>query len=162
MERKLILCGSILWVACYIGGCATTDTNTSTNTNTEKEVRLQSQVEQLKSKVVSLEAQINSSSQEINNLKDELSNVVKEKKALSAVLVKKKIIGEAESRPSIEQIKVALINAGYQPGVISMKMEKKTFDAVRAFQKANNLAPDGMVGKKTWVVLKKYLYGKPQ
>ncbi|MDI6606341.1 MAG: peptidoglycan-binding domain-containing protein, partial [Candidatus Omnitrophota bacterium] len=112
--------------------------------------------------VASLEAQINNSSQELNNLRDELNNVLKEKEALSAVLVKKKIIGEAESRPNIEQIKVALINAGYQPGVISMKIEKETLDAIRAFQKANNLVPDGVVGKKTWGVLKKYLYGKPQ
>ena len=156
MERKLILCGIILWVACYIGGCATTTTDTG------KEARLQSQVEQLKGEVASLEAQINNSSQELNNLRDELNNVLKEKEELSAVLIKKKIIGEVESRPNIEQIKVALINAGYQPGVISMKMQKETLDAIRAFQKANNLMPDGVVGKKTWRVLKKYLYGEPQ
>ncbi|MFZ2937989.1 MAG: peptidoglycan-binding domain-containing protein, partial [Candidatus Omnitrophota bacterium] len=36
----------------------------------------------------------------------------------------------------------------------------QTKDAIKAFQQANNLTVDGKVGKKTWDLLKEYLYKK--
>lgn len=158
MNRGLILPVIVLFCAVCIGGCATAEKGVQP----QNESQLQSQVAQLKNEVSSLEAQILAKAKELNNLKDELNKVEKEKEALSVELAKKKILGEAQARPNIEQVKVALINAGYQPGVINMKMEIATFNAIRAFQKANNLMPDGVVGKKTWAALKKYLYGKTE
>jgi peptidoglycan hydrolase-like protein with peptidoglycan-binding domain len=50
-----------------------------------------------------------------------------------------------------------LKNAGYDPGAIDGKLGKKTREAVKAFQTANNLKVDGKVGSQTWGMLKEYL-----
>ncbi|MFH0935256.1 MAG: peptidoglycan-binding protein [Candidatus Omnitrophota bacterium] len=154
MSRRLILCAILLFFMVCTAGCA------STTTRTGKENQLQSQVEQLKNEVAALEAQIRSQTQEFNNLKDEFSSVEKEKEGLAFELAKKKIIGEVQTRPDTRQIKVALMNAGYSPGPISMNMDKETVEAIKSFQKDNNLLADGVMGKKTWAILKKYLYEK--
>ncbi len=156
MSRKLILSGILLFFMICTGGCA------STTTTTGKENQRQSQVEQLKNEVAALEAQIRSQTQELNNLRAEFSSVEKEKQALAFELSKKKIIGEVQTRPDTRQIKVALINAGYNPGPISMNMDKEGVDAIKSFQKDNNLVADGVMGKKTWAILKKYLYEKKE
>ncbi|HWQ59036.1 MAG TPA: peptidoglycan-binding protein [Clostridia bacterium] len=54
----------------------------------------------------------------------------------------------------------ALINACFNPGVIDGIFGTKTQAAVVAFQKANNLTADGIVGPKTWAALKPYITGK--
>ncbi|MEW6075247.1 MAG: peptidoglycan-binding domain-containing protein [Candidatus Omnitrophota bacterium] len=72
----------------------------------------------------------------------------------------KKVIGETRSRPSLAQIQIALKNAGYYSGSIDGKMGTHTRNAIKAFQRANNLLADGRVGKKTWSLLRDYLYKK--
>jgi peptidoglycan hydrolase-like protein with peptidoglycan-binding domain len=39
-------------------------------------------------------------------------------------------------------------------------MGRQTREAIKAFQRAHNLAADGKVGKQTWALLKDYLYQK--
>ena len=50
---------------------------------------------------------------------------------------------------TIEKIQTALQNAGFDPGKIDGRMGKKTLEAVKEFQKANSLTPDGKLGFKT-------------
>jgi len=69
-------------------------------------------------------------------------------------------MGEVKSRPKAKQIQLALKNAGYYSGAIDGKIGKVTKDAIKAFQRANNLIVDGKMGKKTWELLRKYLYLK--
>ncbi|MDD5128597.1 MAG: peptidoglycan-binding domain-containing protein [Candidatus Omnitrophica bacterium] len=68
--------------------------------------------------------------------------------------------GETKDRPSPRQIQAALKNAGYYQGVIDGKIGKQSRQAIREFQKANNLSVDGKVGKKTWAALREYLQKK--
>lgn len=56
-----------------------------------------------------------------------------------------------------KHIQTALKNSGFYKGEIDGKIGPRTKSAIRAFQKANNLNPDGVVGSKTWDALKKYL-----
>ena len=63
-------------------------------------------------------------------------------------------------KPTGIEIQTALKNAGYFQGSVDGKMGRKTRLAVKEFQKANNLHPDGRVGKNTWEVLKGYLEKK--
>jgi len=51
----------------------------------------------------------------------------------------------------------ALQSAGYYDGSIDGKVGKKTKQAIRDFQLANELTSDGVVGRKTWDMLKTYL-----
>lgn len=110
----------------------------------------------LRNQISALEAQLQSKDEEIGNLKDALTTASQ----IKEISAKKKVIGEVKSRPSLKQIQVALRNAGYEPGAIDGKMGRLTKEAVRSFQRANNLAVDGKVGKQTWKLLSKYLYQK--
>lgn len=53
----------------------------------------------------------------------------------------------------VTQVQTALWNLGFDPGKIDGKFGFTTFEAVKAFQRANNLKADGIVGPKTWNVL---------
>lgn len=57
----------------------------------------------------------------------------------------------------IQDIQIALKNAGYYTGPIDGNIGRQTMKAIKDFQKANNLEVDGKVGDKTWDVLKQYL-----
>jgi peptidoglycan hydrolase-like protein with peptidoglycan-binding domain len=67
---------------------------------------------------------------------------------------------EVVETPAPRQIQAALKNAGYYQGVIDGKIGRKSRQAIRDFQKANNLSVDGKVGKNTWAALKEYLQKK--
>ena len=56
-----------------------------------------------------------------------------------------------------KQIQIALKKAGFYSGPIDGKIGPKTRQAIKAFQKKNNLKVDGIVGKNTWEKLKVYL-----
>ena len=103
----------------------------------------------LKNRVMALEEQLSEKDAEINSLKDALAQT---ESAGSTELA-----SEVKERPSNKQIQVALKNAGYYQGNIDGKIGKNTRQAIKDFQKANDLTADGKVGKKTWSVLKEYL-----
>jgi len=131
-----------------LGGCATA--------RRQKDLELQT----LRNQVSVLEAQIQNKDEEINNLRDALDKATQEKEISLTQTKKKKIIGEIKSRPTPKMIQIALKNAGFDPGRIDGKMGRQTRDALKAFQKANNLTADGKAGKETWNLLVKYLYQK--
>lgn len=112
------------------------------------------QIQGLKNRISVLEMQVRSKDEEINSLREGLNSSTAEKRAA------KKAVAEVKSRPNLKQIQTALRNAGYETGVIDGKMGKQTRDAIKAFQRANNLVVDGKVGKRTWNLLKEYLYKK--
>ncbi len=56
---------------------------------------------------------------------------------------------------SIKDLQKALAAANYDPGAVDGRMGKKTKSAIKAFQKKNGLKADGVVGEKTWLLLKK-------
>ncbi len=101
----------------------------------------------LKNQVLALETQSQTKDEEINSLKESL---VKEPQGKKCSLRQKNHL-------SAKQIQIALRNAGFDPGSTDGKLGKKTRDAIKAFQAANNLVKDGKVRKETLCLLKKYL-----
>lgn len=59
-------------------------------------------------------------------------------------------------KPTTREIQQALKNAGFYQGKIDGKTGPMTREAVQEFQRINGLAPDGLVGKKTWAKLSAY------
>lgn len=59
--------------------------------------------------------------------------------------------------PDDISIQKALSKAGFYKGALDGKIGPKTKEAIREFQRRNNLSVDGRVGPKTWAVLKEYL-----
>ena len=62
---------------------------------------------------------------------------------------------------STRDIQRALKRAGYYTGHVDGAIGPRTKKAVRAFQKANGLKPDGIIGQQTWAKLQEHLPAKP-
>lgn len=118
-------------------------------------------------RISQLEEQLQQKDEEINDLKDQvesLSEDMKKKDSSSKrsggseafdPSYKKDAILRVDVNP--DQVQLALKNAGYYNGPVDGKIGEKTKKAVAEFQKAHNLNADGVIGRKTWNVLKTYL-----
>ena len=62
-----------------------------------------------------------------------------------------------DSSTRVREIQLALRAAGFDPGTTDGRMGSRTKTAVRDFQQANGLQPDGKVGPRTWAKLESYL-----
>ena len=60
-----------------------------------------------------------------------------------------------------KKVQIALTKAGYYKGAVDGKVGQDTRDAIRAFQRAEGLRADGMVGTSTWEKLKTH-YSDPE
>ncbi len=82
------------------------------------------------------------------------------------------IVVNSESGPLLEQpapssvstetpdsmmIQQALKNAGFYQGAVDGKIGPRSKEAIKDFQRKNDLVADGKVGPKTWALLKGYL-----
>jgi peptidoglycan hydrolase-like protein with peptidoglycan-binding domain len=63
------------------------------------------------------------------------------------------LLKEGSSGPLVKQLQQRLKEKGLNPGTIDGVFGLGTKAAVRAFQKANKLEADGIVGQKTWKAL---------
>lgn len=149
MVRKTAILSILVIFLVALSGCATS--------RKQKDLEIQG----LRNQITVLETQLQTKEDEISSLKESLARQEQEKEAPVVKQVSKnKIIGEAKSRPNVKQVQIALKNAGFDPGLLDGKMGKRTTDAIKAFQRAQNLPVDGKVGRETWSLLKEYLYKK--
>ncbi|MFA5096589.1 MAG: peptidoglycan-binding protein [Candidatus Omnitrophota bacterium] len=120
-----------------------------------------SEIQILKNQVSLLESQIQNKDQELVTLTEALSAKEAElAKAEAGQASVKRSDRKVKAYPTTKDFQTALKNAGYDPGWIDGRMGKKTRDAIKAFQKANDLKANGRMGKKTWALLGKYLNQK--
>ena len=132
----------VVFTAFSLAGCATASKKN------------EGQAQEMKDQISMLQDQLRTKDEEIASLRDELNRSSQEKLAALPAAI------EQCARPSMKQIQTALKNAGFYTGTVDGKTGKMTREGIRAFQKANNLPADGMVGKKTWNLLKDYLEKK--
>jgi len=142
----------VMAVAVMAGGCATM--------NKKNDLEIQS----LKNQVSALQNELQAKDDEMTALRESLSKTTEEKYAAAsevkpeaAVSVPREIPREEKVRFTVHQLQAALRNAGYDPGTVDGKMGKQTREAIKAFQKANGLVADGVVGRRTWSLLREYL-----
>ncbi len=107
------------------------------------------EVQSLRNENSDLKNELRAKDEEIDSLKDALN---------SRGVLRQSGVAEIKSRPNSKQIQTALKNAGCYEGAIDGKVGKQTRQAIKKFQKDNNLDVDGKAGKKTWSLLSKYLY----
>jgi len=148
---------TVIPVLLLLSGCA------STSANKQADLQMQG----LKNQISLLEAQIQSKDAEITSLKtgpepgqsqDEASASLSAAGSAAATAQSGNVQYAAKlKKPGLKQIQAALKKAGYDPGSMDGKMGKQTRQAIKAFQKANNLSADGRVGKNTWKTLAPYL-----
>jgi murein L,D-transpeptidase YcbB/YkuD len=126
----------IFFMSLFIfSGCATTQTPTTTSTVPVSVAQ-------------EYQAKINSLEMELGRLKDENYSLRKQMETVSKREVR---------MPNAVEIQTALKKAGLFKGPIDGKIGPETKEAVRKFQQANNMTPDGVVGSRTWTSLSKYL-----
>ncbi|MDD5661961.1 MAG: peptidoglycan-binding domain-containing protein [Candidatus Omnitrophica bacterium] len=135
MFRKAFVLALLVVFAVSLAGCA------SLGTVKQKDREIQG----LRNQISVLEVEIQDKDQEINGLKDALSFKQVEQARFE------------EKQPSIRDIQAALTKAGFDPGKIDGRLGKKTRQALKAFQKANNLKVNGKADRKTWALLSEYL-----
>ena len=116
-----------------LAGCATTGGAAGQKTDGQ----------QLKEKAALLETQLKAQQDENAMLKQQLAVTSVEKKEVRM--------------PSGKEIQTALKKAGYYNGDVDGQIGSKTRDALKKFQSANGLNPDGVFGSRTWAILSKYL-----
>lgn len=108
--------------------------------------RVEKESQQLQNRIALLEQELQQKDERIRLLEEDLG----QKK--SSVKEKKQIPDATPKR-----IQRALRNAGFYKGPIDGNIGSQTKEAIKAFQKANDLKPDGIVGKRTWEKLSTYL-----
>ncbi len=135
-------------------GCATT--------------RKTSTMDDLQTRVSAMEAKVDQKDEEIQDLKDQVDSLHEELRNVPVSEpepVRSSAPVSAKSKDDILRVSVsakelqkALKNAGYYKGSVDGKLGDKTKKSIKAFQEANGLTADGVVGQKTWMKLKAYAY----
>ena len=132
----------------FIAGCATTRAR-------KPEPTVDSSVQ-----IADLQKQLQAKDQEIRDLQYQLAS---SQQALSTgnFASKDSKISKADkasfihvSGVSVTDVQSALVRAGYDPGPVDGHAGKKTKKAVKRFQKKHKLTADGIIGDKTWDLLK--------
>ena len=120
-----------------LAGCATMSGKGASTANQKSEVQ------QLQDRITALESQLKQQQDENILLRQQLAKTYTEKKEVRM--------------PNGKEIQTALKQAGYYKGDIDGQIGTKTKDAIKKFQSANGLNPDGVIGSRTWQLLSKYL-----
>ena len=71
------------------------------------------------------------------------------------------LLSQGSRGPDVRELQTLLRNRGFDPGPIDGIFGTRTRSAVVAFQRSNNLNPDGIVGVRTWTALGKNCGGGP-
>lgn len=143
---------SLIVGSIFVTGCATTRAR-------------QSAMPDPKAQVTQMQAELAAKDQQIQDLQYQLQNQEPLARKSSKFLNKNKKssnnFGGATSSDvvqvsgvSLKSVQQALKKAGYDPGPADGKSGKKTISAIKQFQKRNNLKADGVIGTKTWALLK--------
>jgi len=107
------------------------------------------QTQELQNRINLLERELMARNEQIRSLERELSRKERE--------VRRTREARVTPSPTPKRIQRALRNAGFYRGPIDGKIGPKSREAIKAFQRANGLTPDGIVGRRTWPKLSKYL-----
>ncbi len=137
-------------------GCATTGGRNHQDQLQTRITDLEKKVEEKDSEIVDLQYQVKDISSKVGSAKDSSDNSASQSDDFS-----KRVSYGADDiirvNAPVESIQTALKNAGVYSGKIDGKAGAGTKAAIVAFQKDHHLTSDGVLGKKTWKMLKSYL-----
>jgi peptidoglycan hydrolase-like protein with peptidoglycan-binding domain len=147
--RKNIFKFSVLMatVVFFITGCATTrarKTEPVVDQNAQV-TELQKQLQTKDQEIQDLQYQLANNQQSIGNANYSANGSRSKSDKASFIRV---------SGVTVLDVQKALIRAGYDPGPADGQAGKKTKSAIKKFQKKHHLTTDGIIGEKTWNLLK--------
>ena len=139
-----------------ISGCATTQQKSAGDQLQNRVVELEKKLDEKDSEIVDLQYEVKDLHSKVANNRS--SSMITEDVSTTVTTVADKADGKViKVDVSAMKVQTALKNAGYYSGKIDGKAGAGTKAAIAAFQKSQNLAADGVVGRKTWDALKEYL-----
>ncbi len=106
---------------------------------------------------ISAKGEIDQLRQQLNSLQQELDQQKAENAGLRQQLGQVQAAKDQVRMPNAREIQTALKKAGYYKGEVDGQIGSKTKDAIKKFQQANSMNPDGVVGSRTWQLLSRYL-----
>lgn len=116
----------------------------------------------MKTKVDTLESRVDTvetKQAEVEKISAEQLQAIEEIKAQKQQQVSKSNVGIKSRSVSAAELQAALKNAGFYDGKLDGVKGPQTKSAIKAFQEANGLRADGVVGPKTWDLLCRYAAG---
>lgn len=131
---------SLLITVVFVTGCATTRARRPDTQDPSAQIAaLQNELQAKDQQIQDLQYQLESSQRSIggtNYSTRSSSSVVR------------------ASGVSVSDVQRALIRAGLDPGPVDGKAGKRTKSAIKEFQRRNGLKADGIVGERTWSLLR--------
>lgn len=148
--RNFIYAAMIFFIISAISGCETVPKKFKEEVSGIKTrvETLESRVEGVESKQTEAERSTTETAQALDEMKR-----AKEASVNTNVGVKSR---HGKSKENTKEIQAALKNAGFYNGRVDGVKGRNTRKAIKEFQKANGLTPDGIVGSKTRELLSKY------
>ena len=152
---------SIFILVIAFSGCATTKMKTQNEETESRVTELEKNLQAKDAQIVDLQYQVKDLSSKIDTSKPAESEQVSQEAAAQAGPVKQSEVSDNSQiirvKASPEKIQRALKSAGVYTGPMDGKIGSGTKAAIIEFQKSHGLKADGVLGKKTWEELKKYL-----
>ena len=145
MTRKSYIPISLFFLAglVFISGCATTRAKRDTTADLQSQVtELQSQVQAKDQEIQELQARLESNDRAIQSAPTYAGSNISSSSFIRV------------SGVSVKDVQQSLMRAGLDPGPVDGRMGKKTKAAIKEFQRNHHLRADGIVGEKTWSLLK--------
>ncbi len=151
MERKYLIYSVLIVCAIFLfSGCGTVPKKFK-----EEVGGIKTRVETLESRVEGVETK-QAESERIASEQAQAMEEMKGERVKTNISVKSRV---GKGRGWTKEIQTCLKNAGFYNGKIDGIKGKNTKKAIKEFQKANGLTPDGIAGKKTWELLSRYSAG---
>ena len=108
---------------------------------------LNAQVQTLQSELQAKDQQIQDLQYQLDSYEQSIAGTNYSKKGSSSSIIR-------VSGVTVQDVQKALKAAGLNPGPVDGRAGKKTKSAIKEFQRRNNLKADGIVGEKTWSLLR--------
>lgn len=131
----------------FITGCATTRARKS-----ESVVDPNAQVAELQKQVQAKDQEIQDLQYQLANNQGSIGNANYSANGSRSKSDKASFI--RISGVTVTEVQKALIRAGFNPGPADGQAGKKTRSAIKKFQKKHHLTADGIIGEKTWNLLR--------
>lgn len=162
----------LILLAVILSGCVTTQKyKTDMDRMQTRITELESQIKQkedvsamLRENQLDLEKALKKQALQSQSLQDELNAA---QRRLNEAQRRIESLAKAEGRekvqlkmPDAREIQAALKKANFYKGAIDGVIGPETKEAIRKFQEANQLTPDGIVGSRTWAILESLIQEK--
>jgi outer membrane murein-binding lipoprotein Lpp len=153
--KKIIFTVGAVAIGLVLSGCQTTNNKQQVDTLSNRVQILESTIQDRDRELSQLQGQIDQLSQQV--IEQEKTARARQQALAAAPLTNKDHLGIIKVPVKATDVQSALKSAGFYNGEIDGKVGANTISAIAAFQKANNIPVDSIVGPKTWDLLRTHL-----